>query len=62
MKGEEQCLVSPGALDMGGLIITPREEDFQKMDFNHAAEIIRECGISPEDEMDIIRKLKNLAE
>lgn len=61
-QGEEQCMVSPGALDMGGLIITPREADFQKMDFNHAAEIIRECGISPEDEMDIIRKLKNLAE
>ena len=61
-QGEEQCLVSPGALDMGGLIITPREEDFQKMDFKLAADIIRECGILPEDEMDIIRKLKNLAE
>ena len=61
-QGEEQCLVSPGALDMGGLIITPREDDFRKMDFNLAADIIRECGILPEDEMDIIRKLKNLAE
>lgn len=28
MEGKKQMLVSPGALDMAGLIITPREEDF----------------------------------
>ena len=28
---EKQLLVSPGALDMGGLIVTPRKEDFLKI-------------------------------
>lgn len=30
-KGKRQLLVSPGALDMAGLIITVREEDFNKI-------------------------------
>lgn len=59
-NGDEKCLVSPGALDMAGLIITPRNVDFMKLDFQRAADIIRECGITPEDEMDIIRKLKKI--
>ena len=29
-EGDAQMMVSPGALDMSGLIITPREEDFRK--------------------------------
>ena len=28
--GDQQLLVSPGALDMAGLIVTPRKEDFEK--------------------------------
>ena len=59
-EGEDKCLVSPGALDMSGLIITPRKEDFLKMDITLAVNIIQECGISSEDEMDIIKKLKNI--
>ena len=61
-NNENKCMVSPGALDMAGLIITPRQEDFTKMDFNMAADIIRECGISPDEEMGIIKKLKNIKE
>lgn len=30
-QGEAQLLVSPGALDMGGLMVTPRKEDFNKI-------------------------------
>ncbi len=30
-EGEEQCLVSPGALDMAGVIILPRHEDFETL-------------------------------
>ena len=59
-NGEESLLVSPGALDMGGLIITPRQEDFEKMDYRRATDILRECGVQPEEEMEIIRKLKNI--
>ena len=44
-EGEERLLVSPGALDMMGLVITPREEDFNKMTAGQAVGIIKECGV-----------------
>ena len=40
-----QMMVSPGALDMAGLIITPREEDFRRLNGKKAAEIIEEVGM-----------------
>ena len=56
--GDAQVMVSPGALDMGGLVITPREEDFHKLTEKSATAILRECGVSME-KMDIIAaKLK----
>lgn len=39
-----RMLVSPGALDMAGLIITPRHEDFERITPEQAAGIISECG------------------
>ncbi len=44
-EGEEKLLVSPGALDMAGLIITPREEDFRKIHAELAINIIKEVGM-----------------
>ena len=44
-QGEEQLLVSPGALDMCGLLITPREEDFKKLTPELAAEILQEVSL-----------------
>ncbi len=44
-QGEEQLLVSPGALDMCGLLITPREEDFCKLTYEMAADILREVSL-----------------
>ncbi|MCQ2095277.1 MAG: DUF4922 domain-containing protein [Bacteroidaceae bacterium] len=44
-EGESQVMVSPGALDMSGLVITPREEDFRKLSKEQAIAIIRECGV-----------------
>ncbi len=45
-SGDGQLLVSPGALDMAGLIITPRREDFDRLDGPRAAAILTECSIS----------------
>ena len=58
-EGEAQMLVSPGALDMGGLIITPREEDFKKMNAEKAASILQECALSPEEAEAVIKKIKD---
>lgn len=38
------CMVSPGALDMAGLIITPREQDFRSITQAEIDEIMAECG------------------
>lgn len=42
-------MVSPGALDMGGLIITPREKDFQKITPEWASDILQEVTMSEEE-------------
>ena len=57
-EGEVQMMVSPGALDMAGLIITPREEDFSKINLDKATALLRECGISAEKMEAIVSNLK----
>ena len=57
-EGEAQMMVSPGALDMAGLIITPREEDFSKINLDKATDLLRECGISAEKTEAIVSNLK----
>lgn len=57
-EGDAQFVVSPGALDMSGLIITPREEDFRKLTEEKALSLLQECGVSEEKMNTIIAKLK----
>lgn len=57
-EGDAQFVVSPGALDMSGLIITPREEDFRKLTEEKAHSLLQECGVSEEKMNAIIAKLK----
>lgn len=45
-EGEERILVSPGAIDMAGVIITPREEDFRKITEEDIIKIYNETGFS----------------
>ena len=44
-EGDGQLLVSPGALDMSGLIITPRQQDFERITAEKVEEIFAECGM-----------------
>ena len=57
-EGDAQMMVSPGALDMSGLIITPREEDFRKLTEESATAILQECGVSTDKMSSIVTKLK----
>ena len=41
---ERQRLISPGALDMCGLLIAPRREDFDLLTPGEARDILRQCG------------------
>lgn len=57
-EGDAHMMVSPGALDMSGLIITPREEDFRKLTEESATAILQECGVSTDKMNSIVTKLK----
>ena len=56
-SGEEQFLVSPGALDMGGLLITPREKDFLRITPETATDILREVTLTEDELKPVIGKL-----
>ena len=53
--GDEQLLVSPGALDMGGLFITPRHDDFQRLTPETAVAILKECALAA-DEFEMLKE------
>lgn len=57
-EGESKMLVSPGALDMAGLIITPRKEDFERITPETAAAILRETALKADDIKSIVAKIK----
>ena len=56
-EGSKKCLVSPGAIDMGGLLITPRQEDFEKMTSQLATSILREVTLDENEVNAVVRKL-----
>ena len=56
--GDAQYIISPGAVDMGGLIITPREEDFRKLTPDVVTAIYREVSLMPEQMKQVIEQLK----
>ena len=56
-EGDDQMLVSPGALDVAGLIITPRQQDFERMTATKAEEILRECAIDEVSAQEIAEKI-----
>ena len=58
--GEAQRLVSPGTLDVAGLVITPRGEDFEKITADEALAILQEVGVSEDEAADICEKIAAL--
>ncbi len=42
---EEQIMCSPGALDMAGILVLPRQEDFDRVDLKLANEIYASTGL-----------------
>lgn len=52
-EGDAQYLISPGALDMCGLIITPRAEDYERLTTQKATDILSEVGVRTEPTIDV---------
>jgi ATP adenylyltransferase/5',5'''-P-1,P-4-tetraphosphate phosphorylase II len=58
-EGASQRMISPGALDMAGIIVTPRKEDFDKITPEDIRSIMQEVGLSQETAQEIITKIRN---
>ena len=61
VEGEAQCLVSPGSLDMAGLLILPRQRDFEQMTAERAEAILREVSLSDEAMLGVVKQICNRA-
>ena len=59
--GEAQCLVSPGSLDMAGLMILPRQSDFEEMTTERAKAVLREVSLSDEAMAEVVNRIRNKA-
>ena len=58
-EGDAQYIISPGAVDMGGLIITPREQDFRRLTPETVIDIYRELSLTPEQVEEVKASLSN---
>lgn len=59
-EGSAQCMVSPGALDMGGLLIAPRQTDYAEMTGEKATQILREVGMPPSQWHAVVERLRTM--
>ena len=60
-EGDAQYIISPGAVDMGGLIITPREQDFRRVTPELILDIYRELSLTPEQMQQVVERVKSEA-
>ena len=56
-QGKNQFVISPGSIDMGGLIITPREEDYQRLTPKNASSILSEVAVTESEASQIVKRL-----
>ena len=56
-EGEKQILLSPASVDMGGVLITPREEDYIKLTMNEAKDIFEQVCL---DESTFVKLIKEI--
>ncbi|SMO41905.1 protein of unknown function [Saccharicrinis carchari] len=56
-QGREQILLSPASVDMAGVFITPRQEDFEKITANDITNILNQVCLSEEDAESAIKAI-----
>jgi hypothetical protein len=59
-EGEKQILLSPASVDMGGVLVTPREEDFNKLTMDDAHDIFNQVCLDEESFLHVLSKLNYL--
>lgn len=55
--GDKQIVLSPAAVDIGGVLITPREEDFIKTTESDVMDILKQVCIDPQSVLKLINQL-----
>ncbi|MCC8037029.1 MAG: DUF4922 domain-containing protein [Bacteroidales bacterium] len=58
-EGDDTMLLSPASVDMGGAFITPRENDFKRLDEKIIRQIYHELCLSPEEVKVVVQRLKD---
>jgi hypothetical protein len=58
-EGEKQIIMSPAAVEFGGVAILPRKEDFDKLTTADLEDIFRQVTINDQDFEEFKEKLKN---
>jgi len=59
-QDSDQVMVSPGALDMAGLIITPRAGDYERLTAERVVGILQECALQAKEFEALKERLKGL--
>jgi ATP adenylyltransferase/5',5'''-P-1,P-4-tetraphosphate phosphorylase II len=54
---EKQLILSPASVDMGGVLITPREEDFIKISKKYIKDIFNQVCLDPQSVLELINQL-----
>lgn len=54
----DKILISPAAIDLGGVVVTPREEDFVRLDKELLGQIFREVSLDKETFSALAKKVK----
>lgn len=56
-EGDERIMFSPGSVDMAGLIITPRKEDFDRLSPELLTDLFGQVTICPSDVEKIVKEI-----
>ena len=56
-EGENQILLSPASVDLGGVCITPLEKDFEKITKDQIEDIYRQVCLSDDKYSQLINRL-----
>ncbi|MBC8005918.1 MAG: DUF4922 domain-containing protein [Verrucomicrobia bacterium] len=56
--GEKQLLISPGSVDLGGVFVVPRKEDFDKITHSDVVDILAQVSLDDEPFAELIEGMK----
>jgi hypothetical protein len=59
-EGEKQVLLGPGSVDFGGVFVTPRREDFDKITREDVADILEQVCLEKNDFQRLTRSLTEI--